>query len=288
VNMQQSRGVPTKSWNSKTLSSLVAPRFAAPTAALGIVNLVIYFGVLASTVTGQFPLWAAIAVNVLCAYVSYTPLHEAVHANVASRDRDWINIAIGMTGAIPLLHNVRLHRTTHLAHHAHLNDPDRDADHWVAGQSKLAVLARCSTLIVSHYAMGIAKARSTAAGRRKLLLGGIENVITLVPFVVVATMSSVWVALAIVLLPALIGQAILGYLFDYLVHAPHDTNDTVKGTRAFIAKGTLNHLLTVGYIAQNYHVVHHLRPGIPFYAYRRAFDLVEPELIAAGSPIVRL
>jgi beta-carotene hydroxylase len=274
-------------WNSKTLNALQSPTFAWPTALLGVVNLAVYLTVLTLVVNKALPLWAGIVINVLCAYVSYTPLHEAVHANVAGRQRDWINIAVGMTGAVPILHNVRLHRTTHLAHHAHLNDPERDADHWVAGQSKLAVLARCSSIIISHYVMGIGKARTSAGGRRKLLLGMIENTITLVPFAIVTATASLWVALALVLLPALIGQTILGYLFDYAVHAPYETNDTVKGTRAFIAPGVLNRVLTFAYLAQNYHVMHHLRTSIPFYAYRRAFDLVEPELIAAGSPIVR-
>jgi beta-carotene hydroxylase len=270
------------------LNELRAPGLAWPTILLGTMNLMVYLGVLVLVVRGAIALWVGALVNVVLVYLSYTPVHEAVHSNIADRKRDWVNVVIGMCGAVALLHNFHLHRVTHLAHHAHLNDPEKDADHWVAGKTRLSVFFRCATLIFSHYVVGVRRARASAGGNRKLAYGLLENVLTLVPLVIFIANSSWPTGLLVIVAPALIGQTILGYLFDYLVHAPFNTNDTVAGTRAFVAKGRKNQLLTFAYLAQNYHVVHHLRTSVPFYQYSKAFAVVEPELIAHGAPIVRL
>ena len=260
-----------------------------PTIALGIANLALYAIAISLTTLGVLPLWLGIAIAAVTVYVGYTPLHEAVHGNISrGSTRGSLNVVVGMLGAIPAMHNVHLHRITHLSHHAHLNDPDRDADHWVATPSFWMVPAKCLTLIGRHFVVGLRMARRWTTGRRRLLYASIEQLISLVPFLLVGLFASWGTAIVIVALPALLGAAALGFFFDYLVHAPHDTSDAVAGTRAFVAPGGWNRLLTALYIGQNYHLIHHVTPKLAFYEYRVAFEHAEEALRHRGAPVVSL
>lgn len=80
----------------------------------------------------------------------------------------------------------------------------------------------------------------------------------------------------------------LGLFFDYLPHRPHDSvnetratslvtlfdpgNDGTKKrlTRADIFDKGKSHLLTHLLLSQNYHVLHHCMPSVPFYLYSNA------------------
>jgi len=65
----------------------------------------------------------------------------------------------------------------------------------------------------------------------------------------------------------------LGLTFDWLPHHPHQSSDAREGTRVIEAKGFWNTPLTYIYLWQNYHQAHHVRPTIPFYLYRRQYEL---------------
>lgn len=239
---------------------------------LATINLAIYVETTIVGLRGSVPWWFAMLCNTLWAYIAYTALHEAVHRNI-DRDRPWLNTFVGMCGALPLFHNVELHKLTHLGHHAHLNDADKDTDHWVASSNPFGLLARCSTLFVVHYVRGIRLARASSTSRSRLGRAAWQNALTISPILLSGFFVSWPLAFAIQVAPGLIAATILAFTFDWLPHHPHQSSDAREGTRVFEAPGPLNTPLTYIYLWQNYHQAHHVRPTIPFYLYRQQHEL---------------
>ena len=255
----------------RTPTTLKAPAVAVPTIVLTSTNLVLYAIVVALAIAGALPLLVAAAINSVLAYVAYTAMHESVHRNV-DRKRSWLNTTIGMFGALPLYHNVELHKLTHLNHHAHLNNPDKDTDHWVAASNPVTLLAKCSTLFIIHYIDGIKLARQKSDSGARLRRALIQNTITLAPIIAVGILVSWRVALIVQVVPGLVAGLTLGVTFDWLPHHPHASTDPREGTRIITARGIWNYPLTWVTLYQNYHQAHHIRPTIPFYLYRQQHE----------------
>lgn len=256
---------------------------AWPTVLLTLVLLASYAAVIQAASAGAMPYWLAMLLNAFVAYAAYTPLHEASHGNVARRRRAWLNRIVGIAGASLLLHNFTMHRTTHLAHHRHLNDPAKDADHWVAGQAWWSILLRCMTLVFSHYVMGV-----RMNGRRVIFTAMIENMLPLVALVAIGLLAGWDVMLWTMVAPALLGSTLLGLLFDYAVHAPYTGSGRFGATRMFLFPSGLGRLWSALWLAQNYHLIHHLYPWLPFYHYGEGYRLAAPLLAARSATIITL
>jgi beta-carotene hydroxylase len=69
----------------------------------------------------------------------------------------------------------------------------------------------------------------------------------------------------------------LGLFFDYLPHRPFQERDRWKNARVY--PSPILNLLILG---QNYHLVHHLWPSIPWYKYQPAYYATKPLLDAKG------
>ena len=258
-------------------------RLAWPTIVLAIAVFAAWLGTLVAAASGAIPLWLAFAVNAVLVYLSYTPLHDATHGSIARGCHEWLNRAVGMLPAVMAIHNFSLHRVTHLSHHQHLNDPALDADHWVAGQRWWSVLARCSTVFLSHYRLGwrIADADS----RRR---GAIENAATLGIAVLVLAIAGWEVFLVALILPAIVGMTLLAFLFDYIVHAPYADDGRFKATRAFILPRRWRRIGSALWMQQNYHLAHHLYPWIPFYRYEKVMTAARELIERRGGAVVVL
>ena len=79
---------------------------------------------------------------VVCTFVAFTPMHDAVHYAISPRHR-WLNDTVGYLASIPFLVAFPLFRVIHLMHHRNCNDdgnaPDGsslDPDSW-AGEGPL-------------------------------------------------------------------------------------------------------------------------------------------------------
>lgn len=263
----------------------LSPALATPT--LVLLALLYFTGALSTWagLTGRLPLALMFVINTLVAYGAYTPLHEALHDNIAKGRLRALTPVVGVAASWLFLHNYALQRATHLSHHANLNDPKRDADHWVAGKSPLSVALRCLTIVVAHYAVGWRIAPRGVRLRAVLENGAV--------FALVFAAGAAWgapFALVAFVGPALLGSMLLGLLFDYAVHAPHEKGVTERfeNTRVYLFPRGFEPLGSWLWGMQNYHLIHHLYPGVPFYAYGRAFALTRPLLEARGAPIIRL
>ena len=79
--------------------------------------------------------------------------------------------------------------------------------------------------------------------------------------------------------PALMVGVTLGLFFDYLPHRPFLSRSRWRNARVY--PGSVMNWLIMG---QNYHLVHHLWPSIPWFEYKPAYEATKPLLDSKGSP----
>lgn len=87
-------------------------------------------------------------------------------------------------------------------------------------------------------------------------------------------------------LPARLAIFLLAFSFDYLPHRPHRV--TAAENRFLATRIVDSRVLEVVLLAQNYHLIHHLYPAVPFYRYRQVWTAEEHVLREKGAPITRL
>ncbi len=170
----------------------------------------------------------------------------------------------------------------HLAHHRDTNNPDLDPDHWVAVQNPFLVVWRCLTIVFWYhdYFWKHIAFHAHIPGMRPLTIH-------------IAVMYAIYYAIAIGLsvmgywrevlmlwiFPHILGSALIIYFFAYLTHKPHEVHERYRDTNIFWVRGKIiEPIVNWLYLFQNFHLIHHLFPRIPFYLYGNAFRKLKPVL----------
>lgn len=209
-------------------------------------------------------LWVAFVCNTTLAYMAFTPQHEAVHGSV-SKKYAALNGVVGRLAGVPLLSPFHAFKRLHLTHHKHTNDPEKDPDFWSGKGPWFILPLRWLTQDFYYWYISITSIKETSKTRKTEVIG------TLVVFYGTAW----WLALnghleAVIwawIVPSRVASALLAFMFDYLPHRPHRIaakTNPFKATRNIQAPGA-----TMVFLAQNYHLVHHVFPTAPFYHYVR-------------------
>ncbi|MEG3436255.1 fatty acid desaturase [Pannus brasiliensis CCIBt3594] len=207
--------------------------------------------------------------NVLALHLSGTVIHDASH-NSAHRNRI-LNAILGHGSALMLGFAFPVFTRVHLQHHAHVNDPDNDPDHFVSTGGPLWMIA------ARFFYHEIFFFKRRLWRKYELLEWFLSRlvVITIVYFAIqydfIGYVMNFW------FVPALVVGIALGLFFDYLPHRPFQERDRWKNARVY--PGRILNLLILG---QNYHLVHHLWPSIPWYKYQSAYYATKPLLDAKG------
>jgi beta-carotene hydroxylase len=161
----------------------------------------------------------------------------------------------------------------HIQHHAHVNDPDNDPDHFVSTGGPLWLIA------ARFFYHEIFFFKRRLWRKYELLEWFLSRlfVATLVGLGIhygfIGYILNFWFS------PALVVGLALGLFFDYLPHRPFQERNRWKNARVY--PSPILNLLILG---QNYHLVHHLWPSIPWYNYKPAYEKMKPLLDAKGSP----
>jgi len=261
---------------------LRAPAVAWPTIALAFAATGLWAAAGALALLGVLPPAVGFGLATLAAYAAFTPMHDAAHRSVG-RAR-WLNEAVGRLASLPLLAPFPAFRAMHLAHHKHANEPERDPDHW-SGRGPAAFRPlRWLTQDLHYYERFFRTWGRFSPGERAEVVGGIAAI-------AVGVGAAVGLGLGLevvlyVLLPARLATGALAFAFDYLPHRPHETPARADRLRAtHVIRGRW---LTVPLMAQNYHLVHHLYPAVPFYGYARVWADQREQLLARGAREVAL
>jgi beta-carotene hydroxylase len=215
------------------------------------------------------PGWCCFVFNTIALHLVGTVIHDASH-NVAHGDRI-MNAVLGHGSALMLGFSVPVFTRVHMQHHANVNDPDNDPDHVVSTMGPLWLIAP------RFFYHEIYFFQRRLWRKYELLEWFIARAIFF--SVVLASihygffkyLCNFWFS------PALVVGMLLGLFFDYLPHRPFDERDRWKNARVY--PGRILNLLIGG---QNYHLVHHLWPSIPWYKYEAAYWATKPLLDQKG------
>lgn len=259
------------------------PAVSWPTLALALAAFGGWLTVLAAAVAGAIPAPLAVALLTLAGYLTFTPMHDASHGSIA-RAR-WLNELTGRLAGLPLMAPFRAFRFAHLEHHRNTNDPARDPDMWSGGRFRLTLPLRWMTQDLHYYAFYFRQLATRPRDERA------ETVIALLALWGTAALAAASghgrEVLLFVVLPSRLAIGLLACSFDWLPHAPHETRGSDDRFRATLnvrwSSERPGRFLTPLLLSQNYHLVHHLFPGVPFYRYGAVWAARETELLARGA-----
>ncbi|WP_075341858.1 fatty acid desaturase [Tenacibaculum agarivorans] len=224
-----------------------------------------------------------ILIGAFLAYSMFTVVHESSHGNI-SRGNSRINKIenwIGWISASFLFFPFSAFKIIHLQHHAHTNDSEEDPDGYVRGKNWLSVFLRCLTLIGHYYKASLGSESKQNEAMRNTRNQTLIFIITIIiALIVVIKLNLHYNFLIVLLLPALVAAPILGFTFDWLPHYPHHNMDKYHNTRIVTMPG-----LEFLSFFQSYHLIHHLYPRVPFYLYKKKYQLIEQELKQKQSPV---
>jgi fatty acid desaturase len=90
-----------------------------------------------------------------------------------------------------------------------------------------------------------------------------------------------WPVLLTFVIPQRMGIVLLGFLFNWLPH--HDLTGTARIDRFQASRVRVGweRLMTPLLLSQNYHLVHHINPAVPFYLLARTWKQFEPDYSTA-------
>ena len=251
------------------------PQVAWPTVALFIFVVIGLFTSTYCVFQELIPTWLAIALNTLFTYQAFTVIHDATH-NSLSLNKS-INNTLGRMAMFilsPVL-SFRVMRYVHMQHHRFANDPVKDPDHWVATGAPWTFPFRWLVLDLSYpfYYLnnGVWKSRPKSELQSQL----ITMTIGILTFVAIYQAGFIMDALLLWLLPARIAIFFLAMAFDFLPHYPHAASAQENQYQASNNRVGFEWLLTPLLLGQNYHLVHHLYPTVPFYRYIKVWRAKE-------------
>lgn len=214
--------------------------------------------------------WCCFLLNVLALHLAGSVIHDASH-NSAHRNRI-INAILGHSSALILGFAFPVFTRVHLQHHAHVNDPENDPDHFVSTWGPLWLIAPR----FFYHEVFFFKRR---LWRKYELLEWFLSRLFLVAVVALSVRFGFSEYIINYWLPAALVVGLgLGLFFDYLPHRPFQERDRWKNARVYASP-----VLNLCIFGQNYHLVHHLWPSIPWYKYQAAYRATKPLLEAKGS-----
>lgn len=256
------------------------PLIAAPVLALFVGALALWIGSTALALTDSWPLALSIPLNAIASFLLFTVAHDAAHHSISSSPRitSWIGrVATAMFSPHA---GFRTWRFIHMQHHRFTNQPDgRDPDQYTHDGSRWTLPLRFLTVDLAYLVFYLPQLRTRPAGERRELFAT-WALIGAAMAALIATGHGVELLL-LYLLPIRLAIVFLAWSFDYLPHhgLEHATaqSDKYKATRNRIG---LEWLISPLLLNQNYHLVHHLHPTIPFHRYvavwrRRERDYLE-------------
>lgn len=239
-----------------------------------IINL--YIGLQFSTFTPivHIPLFALSTIYVI---LIFTPLHDSVHR--AASKSIWLNDLI-LWGTWPLfIHTPGVFKKIHLTHHIHTNKGSDDPDHFTSAKTWTVRWLKSMLLIFSYYVFAVKKFPKTQENLVLLSSSAIAfGLVLYLSFLHPLAMAFFWLWL----MPSTIGIGILGFIDTSWPHHPGTDSDRMKNTKILLVSKPLQWLM----LNQNYHLIHHLRPSIPWYGYEAYWNAHKDELLRNGAEVI--
>ncbi|MDQ8038153.1 MAG: fatty acid desaturase [Pedobacter sp.] len=243
----------------------VPPHVSWPAVTLMLVAYAMFISSWVLCLMGEMPFWLGMAINSVAAYLQFTPAHDSIH-RAASR-YPWLNELILRAAtfiAIPF-GSGQILRLMHMRHHRFTNE-ENDPDHTLASSLKLIPLwGFWPFLYVFQYFKdpSILPSLKVNEVRRELLIA----LVFIVGFTLWIPEAMFWLWW----LPTYFGFFLMCLVFMVLPHYPHAVRESDNPWRASLMRLGHEWFLTPVLMYQNYHLMHHLYPTVPFYRYGKAW-----------------
>lgn len=264
----------------------------------------------------------ALGMWMVSAYVSFTPMHDASHASIATRSSGlrWINDVVGHLCSLPLAAPYAAFRYLHLQHHKYTNIPGYDPDMWSSQLSTdypyllpLHWWTQSHSYIVHYVRDGILRQKRPISEVVQVI--AVLAVIYVYPYISLIMYGFESFAFWCYYFPGSLAIMFLAFVFDYIPHRPHGTTDVYKASLVTSLSGnTTTHNnnnnnnaddlqkcdenpqtnkqnkngdelitpLTPILLYQNYHAMHHLYPWVPFYQYSPVWYALQDQFRSKG------
>ena len=244
------------------------PGLAVPTVALYGVALALFGIEVVGLVRGWTP-WLLVPLGASVTYLMFTVLHESVHHAISTRTL--LNDLLGRI-SVPFVApyaSFGLIKFIHIEHHRNTNEPKLvDPDQWTSEGPAWQLPLRWATLDVWYLAYYLTKLRDRP--RRELVSTFAVFTVAIAALVGLAAAGFggevlVWLA------GQRVGVLVLAWWFDDLPHHGLPFTQRENKYRATRVRVGREGWMTPLFVYQNYHLVHHLHPSVPFYRYVRAW-----------------
>lgn len=232
-----------------------------------------------------------IIISAFASYAQFTVTHESVHSNISKNK--YLNDGIGIISALWLgpTGNWFAFRKHHLLHHKETNDIDKDPDMWCSKQGfggEKYIFLRWLTLDLYYWYLYLFRNTFGIIENAKILTYQVFNIYI---FHLSATTFGIIPVLQYWIIPSRLAILLLSFAFDYLPHYPHDITkreDRYKTTSYISCPWVIKLLLSPIAFYQDYHIIHHENPSVPFYQYSKVWDATKDKLIDKGIRINKL
>lgn len=261
------------------------PKVAWPTVLLWIFAAGVWGLSTWAGVTERLSYVWVLLINGWATFLAFTVLHDASHRAVSTRQ--WVNALFGQLSVIFLTPApaFTFFRFVHMQHHRFTNEGgDQDPDYWVSQGKQWLLPFKWPFLDLYYYYWYIPRVKQRTKKEQREFLVTITSLL----FILDGLYTLGWLDefLLYHFLPARIAAFILAFAFDYLPHRPHDVTGKEAPYQATNVRVGLEWLLTPVLLYQNYHLVHHLHPLVPFYRYIKVWKARERTLLEQEAAMV--
>ncbi len=243
------------------------PLIAWPT----IIQMLVSFAAIGyswySVINDTLPLWAGSIINIIAYYFLFSPIHDSLHHAISSNKK--INDFVMAVTFIPvsfMMGGGPWARLFHMQHHRHAGKAELDPDLKISSKGTNAMWLWF--IWGSQYRPYYKKFKDTLPAIKEGPYAKTRLVISLI-FFVWLLYNFFWEAIFLWIVPTYVGISwMTAFVFSYLPHHIHkrkEGEDPLGDYQATCNIIGFEWLLSPIMQYQNYHMVHHLYPTVPFY-----------------------
>lgn len=241
------------------------PMYAWPTILLMVTCLAAIYASWTLVLMKITPVWIGCVMNCVAMYYLFSPIHDAIHRSMTQSNR--LNDFFMWFILLPIVpfSNGRLLRVMHMQHHRFANDPERDPDHWTmtAPFKMFWIWFLWDFYYLIFYLRRKEYFKDIDVGNPLRDTVWVWSLALSIGYFYPQEVIFLW------FVPSRLMAWLIAAVFMYLPHWPHDVEHADAPYQATHLRAGFEWLLTPLLCWQNYHLVHHLYPTVPFYRYRK-------------------
>lgn len=246
------------------------PALALPTAALYVGTLALFAAEAYGVLAGSWSHWLTVPMGAAVTFLMFSVLHESTHHAISTNTR--VNDAFGHL-SVPFVTgytSFSVVKFIHIEHHRNTNEPMTvDPDNWTSAGPTWQHPLRWATIDLWYIVFYLQ--RIAQRPRREAAVAAVTMALFAGAAAVLMTNGYAAEVVWLYLVPQRIGLVVLAWWFDYLPHHGLTVTQRENKYQATRVRVGGEVWMTPLFVYQNYHLVHHLHPSVPFYRYVRAW-----------------